>query len=44
MCGVLCCAVLCCQVAGNMVEMVKTGATGVNFDMEIPLKVRLQGL
>jgi hypothetical protein len=35
---------LLCQVAGTMVQMVKTGATGVNFDLEMPLKVRGLGL
>jgi hypothetical protein len=36
MCGAL-------QVAGKMVEMIKTGATGVNFDLEMPLKVLWRG-
>ena len=27
------------QVQKTLVEMVKTGATGINFDLELPLKV-----
>jgi hypothetical protein len=30
------------QVQDTLVQMVETGATGINFDLELPFKVRQQ--